>query len=128
MDSPRRRSRKRFCGAESKESRRARTSGRFSNADASPLPLRFRRTNAQRLAQLNHVAVLLSLATLDGAGYAIRYQSVMANALSDFSRDRFPFGYHAALSGVNEDTRRAVPRDGNSVATRFTDDSAAESQ
>ena len=62
------------------------------------------------VAQLNHIDVLLSLASLENAGYAIKYREIIATTLSDFARARFPCDYHSALSEVHEDTRRALAR------------------
>ena len=62
-------------------------------------------------AQLNHIAVLLSLASLETAGYAIKYHELLVTALADFARARYPCDYHSALSEVHEDTRRALARE-----------------
>ena len=63
-------------------------------------------------AQMNHIAVLLSLATLESAGFAIRYHDLLVSTLADYARARFAFDYHTALSEVHEDTRRMVTREG----------------
>ena len=68
-------------------------------------------------AQLNHIAVLLSLATLESAGYAIRYHDLLVSTLADYARARFAFDYHTALSEVHEDTRRMVTREGPNAST-----------
>ena len=62
-------------------------------------------------AQLNHIAVLLSLASLESAGYAIKYHDLLVTTLADFARARFPCDFHSALSEVHEDTRRALARE-----------------
>ena len=62
-------------------------------------------------AQLNHIAVILSLATLENAAYAIRYHETLISALADYARARFPFDYHSALSEIHEETRRLLLRD-----------------
>ena len=62
-------------------------------------------------AQLNHIAVLLSLETLESAGFAIRYRELLIRTLADHSRTRLPFDYFAALSEVHEDTRRTIATD-----------------
>ena len=62
-------------------------------------------------AQMNHIAVLLSLATLESAGFAIRYHELLIRTLADCARARFPFDYYTALSEVHEDTRRAILTD-----------------
>ena len=59
-------------------------------------------------AQINHIAVLLTLATLESAGFAIKYHELLIRTLADCARARFPFDYHAALSEIHEDTRRAI--------------------
>ena len=71
-------------------------------------------------AQLNHIAVLLSLATLENAGFAIRYHDLLVSTLADFARARFTSDYHTALSEVHEDTRRAVTRENNAPKTAPT--------
>ena len=63
------------------------------------------------LSQLNHVAVLLSLATLENAGFAMKYNELLSTSLADSARDRFPCDYRIMLSEVHEETRRAVTRD-----------------
>lgn len=70
-------------------------------------------------AQLNHIAVLLSIATLENAGFAIRYRDLLASSLSDYARPRFPFDYHTALSDIHADTRRAVARESFPPNNRF---------
>ena len=62
-------------------------------------------------AQLNHIAVLLSLATLASAGFAIRYHELLIRTLADHARARLPFDYFTALSEVHEDTRRTIATD-----------------
>ena len=62
-------------------------------------------------AQLNHVAVLLSLATLESAGFALRYRELLIRTLADHARARFPFDYSTALSEVHGDTRRVIATD-----------------
>ena len=59
-------------------------------------------------AQLNHITVLLSLATLESAGFAMKYHDLLVRTLADCARARFPFDYATALSEVHEDTRRAI--------------------
>ena len=71
------------------------------------------------VSQLNHIAVLLSLASLESAGYAIRYRDLLATTLADCARARFPMDYHTALSEVHDDTRRALLRENTTVAARF---------
>ena len=73
-------------------------------------------------AQLNHISVLLSLASLETAGYAIRYHDSLVSTLAECARARFPIDYHNALSEVHDDTRRALARDNAnfSIATRPT--------
>ena len=68
--------------------------------------------------QLNHIAVLLSLATTESAAYAIRYHNLLVATLADYARARFPFDYHTALSDVHEDTRRAILRDNTAPNAR----------
>ena len=67
-------------------------------------------------AQLNHIAVILSLATLESANFAIRYHDLLASTFADFARARFSFDYHTALSEIHEDTRRAVARENASLS------------
>ena len=62
-------------------------------------------------AQLNHLAALLSLATLEGAGFAARYHELLIRILADRARARLPFDYFTALSEVHEDTRRTIATD-----------------
>ena len=62
-------------------------------------------------AQLNHIAVFLSIDTTESAAYAISYHNPLASTLADYARARFPFDYHTALSDVHEDTRRSILRD-----------------
>ena len=56
-------------------------------------------------AQLNHIAVLLSMETLESDGYDIRHRELLAETPPDHDRDRFSFDYHTALSGAREETR-----------------------
>lgn len=72
------------------------------------------------VAQLNSIAVILSLASLESAGYAMRYRELLVTTLKDFARARFPCDYQSALSEVHEDTRRAAVRGNQAVAARFT--------
>ena len=62
-------------------------------------------------AQFNHIAVLLSLATLESAGFATRYHALSVRTLADCARARFPFDYHAAPAEIREDTLRAITTD-----------------
>ena len=62
-------------------------------------------------AQFNHISALLSLATLESAGFAMRYHDLPVRTLADCARARFPFDYLTALSEVHEDTRRAIMAD-----------------
>ena len=59
-------------------------------------------------AQMNHIAVLLSLATLETAGFAIKYHELLIRTLADCARARFPIDYYTALSEIHDDTRRAI--------------------
>ena len=70
-------------------------------------------------SQLNHVAVLLSLATLENAGFAMKYHDLLVTTLSEYARARFPCDYRAMLSEVNEETCRAVTRDSTAPPKRF---------
>ena len=63
-------------------------------------------------AHLNHVAVLLSLSTLESAGFAIRYRELLIRNIADNARARISCDYFATLSKVREDTRRAITTDG----------------
>ena len=74
--------------------------------------------------QLNHFALLLSLASLESAGYAMRYHATLATTLADYARARYPIDYHIALSEIHEDTREAMTRGSTAVAVRFTNASA----
>ena len=62
-------------------------------------------------AQFNHIAVLLSLATLESAGFSLRYHELLIRTLADCARERFPFDYFTALSEIHEETRRAITSD-----------------
>ena len=62
-------------------------------------------------AQFNHIAVLMSLATLESAGFALRYHELLIRTLAETARARFPFDYYTALSEVHEETRRAITSD-----------------
>ena len=68
-------------------------------------------------AQFNHIAVLLTLATLESAGFAIRYHELLVRTLSDYARARFPFDYFTALSEIHEDTKRAINTDSTRPAS-----------
>ena len=70
--------------------------------------------------QLNHIAALLPLATLESAAYAIRYHNLLVATLADYARARYPFGYHTALPDVHDDARRAILRDNAQPPVRFT--------
>ena len=63
-------------------------------------------------AQLNHLTVILTLATPESAGFAIRYHELLIRTLSDHARARLPFDYFTALSEIHDDTRRAISTDG----------------
>ena len=62
-------------------------------------------------AQFNHIAVILTLAKLGSAGFAICYHELLVRTLADYARARFPFDYYTALSEIHEDTNRAINTD-----------------
>ena len=72
--------------------------------------------------QLNRASVLPPLASLECAGYAIRYHDLLVSTPADYARARFPIDYHNALSEVQDDARRALSRDSatSSNTVRFT--------
>ena len=55
--------------------------------------------------------MLLTLETLESAGFAIRYHELPVRTLADCARARFPFDYYTALSEIHEDTKRAITSD-----------------
>ena len=81
------------------------------------------------VAQMNHIAVILSIASIENSAFAIRYHDLLIASLADFARARFPFDYHSALSEIHEDTRRLAMRDNaNTTAPRFTAPNPADNQ
>ena len=70
-------------------------------------------------AQFNQLAAILSLGTLESAGFPIRYRESAIRTLSVYARARFPFGFFDALSEVREDTRRTIADDGAMVDADF---------
>ena len=76
------------------------------------------------VAQLNHFALLLSIASTESAGYEMRYRETLVTTLADYARARFPINYHQSLSELHEDTRKAMTREGTAVSGRFTNASS----
>ena len=70
-------------------------------------------------AQFNHIAVLLTLSTLESAGFAIRYHESLIRTMADYARARIPFDFFTALSEIHEDTRRAITADSTRVVATF---------
>ena len=71
------------------------------------------------VAQLNHLALLLSIASLETAGYAMRYHEMLVTTLADFARARYPIDFHLALSEIHDDTRKALLMENTAVNGRF---------